>query len=983
MADYDVTGYDNPVTPANEGEYNIDGLLVVHPTGGVVSGTGGYTPFLRQNSSDGTTTGFNTSDANTLSKSGTENLDMDKAWTQSLRLSDLPIIYRNGIAYYEIRLDLNEENNTGLDAGGAPNTQLELSEFQIYWSGQQATLADYTEGSSLVLGTGFNNVFDLDEGGDNSLILIDGASGSGRDDYAFYIPVSNFVGADPDDYFTLFAQFGPSPAEGATFEEFRIQTAYEIDGTKFNDVNADGVRDLNGVDNVLGNGDDEVGLAGFTMYIDGNNNNLLDAGETTTESGAGGAFTFYGLIAGTYTVREVLTAADLSAGFITAHPADWETYLPPNTAIWQLTTGTNGGDHVVSIVTANGTALVGNHPLIPEIHIEKSALVPGGTADVANEVIAYTLLVTNTGDVPLTGIVVTDPYADLGSINSVLQGDGIHNVGDVDDDGVLDLTEQWEFSAAHTVTQAEIDSNGGGNGLLENTARVDSDQGVWDDDDANVPVDQKPALSIVKSASVAGNCADVVGELITYTVVLDNVGNVTLDTVVLTDAFEGGAALAVTVTGDANSNSILDVGEVWLSGNTGNDALMGVNETWTYSYVRAVTQAMIDGGGTLDNIAYGNAEAVNSNEAAAQVSDDASVAVCQDPLVDIIKYVSLDGGTTWHDANDPTGPEVNVLGGDAMFKLVVTNTGNTTLTNVVVQDSDFDLNGGATGTGWLVGGDGILSPDESYELIISAPLTSGQHVNTATVTTDQDATDFDLAHYFGLINDGPGVRTPGFWQNPNNGGQFWDGIVGNEKNGGQDCFADGELARIDWNADGVIDNDDGEHWIIQGGQKGLLLGDWNLDGIENNGEDTLFISLSAAQILINASQKEQQDGRYMLGRDVVATWLNYLAGNDVGTIANDGHDSAMESIQGAIDFLQTYGDTADNGIFKIGSKIGWEGMAIKTSSAPWQNWGADLHGDLDEYNNTGWIDGQQYAHDCDDSAFAAALTVYNHSIDLF
>ena len=37
---------------------------------------------------------------------------------------------------------------------------------------------------------------------------------------------------------------------------------------------------------------------------------------------------------------------------------------------------------------------------------------------------------------------------------------------DTDKDGKLDLTETWNYTATHTVTQDEIDSNGGGDGKL-------------------------------------------------------------------------------------------------------------------------------------------------------------------------------------------------------------------------------------------------------------------------------------------------------------------------------------------------------------------------------------------------------------------------------------------------------------------------------------------------------------------------------------
>lgn len=66
-----------------------------------------------------------------------------------------------------------------------------------------------------------------------------------------------------------------------------------ISGTKFNDVDADGVLDPG-----------EVGLAGVTIFIDANGNNTLDSGEMSAVTNASGQFAFTGLSAGTFTVRE-------------------------------------------------------------------------------------------------------------------------------------------------------------------------------------------------------------------------------------------------------------------------------------------------------------------------------------------------------------------------------------------------------------------------------------------------------------------------------------------------------------------------------------------------------------------------------------------------------------------------------------------------------------------------------------------------------
>src|SRR6185436_8651363 len=145
----------------------------------------------------------------------------------------------------------------------------------------------------------------------------------------------------------------------------------------------------------------------------------------------------------------------------------------------------------------------------------------------------------------LTGVVVTDPYANPGSIVRGADAPG-------DGDALLEVGETWTFTAAHTVTQAEIDSNGGGDGQLENIATADSNQTGPDTDDASVPVDQRPSLNIVKDATVPGGTADTAGEQISYTITVANTGNTTLDGVTVADPFadSGSIVRGTDVVGD-------------------------------------------------------------------------------------------------------------------------------------------------------------------------------------------------------------------------------------------------------------------------------------------------------------------------------------------------------------------------------------------------------------------------------------------------
>ncbi len=66
-----------------------------------------------------------------------------------------------------------------------------------------------------------------------------------------------------------------------------------ISGRKFEDENGDG------------SGTGDLGLGGWTIFLDANNNGALDAGEPNTTTAADGSYSFTNLGPGTYRVREV------------------------------------------------------------------------------------------------------------------------------------------------------------------------------------------------------------------------------------------------------------------------------------------------------------------------------------------------------------------------------------------------------------------------------------------------------------------------------------------------------------------------------------------------------------------------------------------------------------------------------------------------------------------------------------------------------
>ncbi len=94
---------------------------------------------------------------------------------------------------------------------------------------------------------------------------------------------------------------GITPTDTATTDgtltASQVTGSGTISGVKFSDINGNNQIEPN-----------EPGLPGFTIYLDLNNNNVLDSDEPTSISAPDGRYSFAGLPPATYTVREVQQA---------------------------------------------------------------------------------------------------------------------------------------------------------------------------------------------------------------------------------------------------------------------------------------------------------------------------------------------------------------------------------------------------------------------------------------------------------------------------------------------------------------------------------------------------------------------------------------------------------------------------------------------------------------------------------------------------
>ena len=137
----------------------------------------------------------------------------------------------------------------------------------------------------------------------------------------------------------------------------------------------------------------------------------------------------------------------------------------------------------------------------------------------AGQIVPYSFAVTNTGNITLSGITVSDPNCDAAPA---------YQSGDTNTDSLLDLSETWTYTCSRTVTQAEMDA--GGN--LSNTVTANSTESGADTDTLNIPITQTPASGCQEFHHNRCHCS---GQVVPYSFAVTNIGNITLSGITVSD----------------------------------------------------------------------------------------------------------------------------------------------------------------------------------------------------------------------------------------------------------------------------------------------------------------------------------------------------------------------------------------------------------------------------------------------------------------
>lgn len=362
----------------------------------------------------------------------------------------------------------------------------------------------------------------------------------------------------------------------------------------------------------------------------------------------------------------------------------------------------------------------------PAFSVEKTAdPVATSTPGTLNYLIAIRNDGNVTLDLPLSRITdqVTAPGVALARPVALLSGDS-------GSDEKLGVGETWTLSASYALTQAAIDAGDpsapGAPGFdVVNTARAVvafAGDSIVRSDIATTTVSRAPAISVLKSVDLATIAAP--GTL-TYTITAENTGNVALSGITLDDQIDQGGVTARPTSGP-----------VLIGGDTDSDGILDAGERWAYRASYAVTQAIIDAGGTLRN------SVTVSTSQTAPATARASTTIQSRPALSVSKSVDK--------------PTVSKLG-PLTYTITLRNTGNTTLRNLVLHDSLVPASGiSPDPTGMSLAAGQARSFTAIYTLT-QADLDAGQPiVNTVLASADGLAPDAAQASVSSQIEQQPG-----------------------------------------------------------------------------------------------------------------------------------------------------------------------------------------------------------------------------------
>ncbi|MFF8769778.1 hypothetical protein [Kitasatospora sp. NPDC015120] len=366
------------------------------------------------------------------------------------------------------------------------------------------------------------------------------------------------------------------------------------------------------------------------------------------------------------------------------------------TATYTVTQADVDAGSVKNTATSTGTPPRGEPPVSPPSETivpapEKPALTVVKTSStgalVAGEQVTYAFAVTNTGNVTLKDVKIKEgQFTGSGTLSPVTCPSGAASLAP----GATVLC-----TATYTVTQADVDAGSVKNSATATGTPPKGQPPVSPPSETTITTNDRPGLSVVKSATSGTEDKLVAGEKITYSFAVRNTGNVTLKDIKITEGPFTGHGKLDPITCPKEATNLAP----------------GTTVTCTATYT--VTQADVDAG-SIKNAATATGTPPRGEP---PVSPPSEVELPQapKPALTVVKSAQTEK------------PGKLVAGEKVTYKFAVTNTGNVTLKDVKVTEGEF------TGTGKLTP---VTCPKEA------APLAPGATVTcTATYTVTQADVD--------------------------------------------------------------------------------------------------------------------------------------------------------------------------------------------------------------------------------------------------
>ena len=409
---------------------------------------------------------------------------------------------------------------------------------------------------------------------------------------------------------------------------------------------------------------------------------------------------------------------------------------------------------------------------IPKIEVIKVALVTdlnnNGINDVGDR-IDYIITVKNKGNITVSGILYVDTLSDGSGRELTLTSQptfGSASQGSAE--SILAPSETANYTANYIIGQRAADS-----GVIRNTIvfRGNSPSNVGnvfdvsddgDDTDGNTADDptevftvSNVGMEVTKTAEITDNGDNETGtgDIITYTITVENKGNSTLSDLQIVDTLT-----------DGNGNVLNLSNGPFFSGSSEGSAegVLIKRETATYIAFYIIQDNDI-ASGQIINTVEASATGPNQQTRITDISDDGddtdgntiddpTILLLQEvPSIEVTKIASIDNN---NDDLIDTGDMIS-------FEISVENKGNTILTNLVLEDTMTDGNGNALSlsngpyfTGSSLGsleGDLKIGENATYiafYTIEQGTADSGKIINTVMVTaenTDGSITVSDIS----------------------------------------------------------------------------------------------------------------------------------------------------------------------------------------------------------------------------------------------